>query len=182
MRILIRDPTTSQVSASHNHIMLAGGIDPWIYSHVGGVRLPTTRTALGFGRGFGFLPPHHVDLGVEAVVAERVGACNTSVAVPGGRVSFAWRHYSLTTTGSTDTAEATASHARLECTAVIPLGYAGRITVPRAISGHPVTLLTLRASGTSGNTTVTPAHGNGASCGGLSWNVSAGVTEIVAYY
>ena len=81
-----------QTSGSFNHVMLAGGIDPWIFSHVCGVRVGGGRGARGFGRGLGASEPFHLDLGVEAVVARRVGAASCTVGVPGGEVALAWAY------------------------------------------------------------------------------------------
>ena len=51
-------------SGSHNHVMFSGGIDPYLYQHVCGLRTPSAAlNALGFGRGIGRVPSFHVDLG-----------------------------------------------------------------------------------------------------------------------
>eukprot|EP00656_Telonema_subtile_P005012 TRINITY_DN12281_c0_g1_i10.p1 TRINITY_DN12281_c0_g1~~TRINITY_DN12281_c0_g1_i10.p1 ORF type:complete len:949 (+),score=157.40 TRINITY_DN12281_c0_g1_i10:285-3131(+) len=79
--------------ASHNHVFLGAGVDPWLFHHVAGIRTPSPRCAVGFGRGIVPIPLLSLDLGVEAPVALRVRGCNASVAVHGGRVSVAWEYF-----------------------------------------------------------------------------------------
>lgn len=82
--------TWEQTSGSFNHIMFGGGIDPWLYHNVGGIRPPSTHTTLPFGIGHRAIPRGHVELGVELVIAQHIQACNASIRVPGGTVTLAW--------------------------------------------------------------------------------------------
>ena len=104
---------------SHNHIMLGGGIDPWMYHNIGGLRVPSTGVnALGFGRGLGRIPARHLDFGVEGVVARRVRACNASVRVTGGRASVSWAF----------------QHQAMVYNISVPLGYTAELRFPAKIA------------------------------------------------
>jgi len=85
------DPTGNH--GSMNHIMLAGGVDPWIYHHACGLRVPSAaRGALGFGRGTGRVAAGVIDVGVEEVIARRVGGCAAALHVPGGTARVVWTY------------------------------------------------------------------------------------------
>ena len=90
------DRTHTSPLHTHSHTLppsppIQGGIDPWIYHNIGGLRPPSANVnAFGFGRGVGRVSAGHLDLGVEGVVARRVRACSASVRVRGGRASVSW--------------------------------------------------------------------------------------------
>ena len=79
-----------QTTGSFNHVLFAGGVDPWLYHHVGGMRPPSPRLALGFGRGVAPVADWTIDIGVEAVVAAAVRQCSASLQLVGGRASVSW--------------------------------------------------------------------------------------------
>ena len=120
------------VGGSCNHIMLAGGVDPFIYHHVAGIRPPTSAVSLPHGAGVGAVPPRHVGFGVEGVVVEQVRACTASVAVPGGRasISWAWTPSSVAGGGSDDGVEGGGA---LEYNVTVPFGYSADLTAPKAV-------------------------------------------------
>ena len=78
---------------------------------------------MGFGRGFDTIPEWWVDLGVEEVVARRVGASNASIQLRGGRAVTSWRYEEAKTTGD----------ASLTWSIQLPLGYSGELRFPATI-------------------------------------------------
>lgn len=111
-----------QASGSFNHIMLGGGVDVWIYQHVAGIRLPSTRAARPFQQGVGEIPAHTVEFGVEAAVIEGVRACGAAVAVRGGQASSTW---SWDDEGST-----------LRYNTTTPFAFTSTLSIPRRIGGR----------------------------------------------
>ena len=99
-----------------NHIMLGGGVDPWIYHQVTGIRPPSSRTVLPHGLGTAAIPTNHVHFGVDAAVVELVVGCSGSIAAPGGRASMTWSWSSETMT--------------LRYEATVPWGYTANATAP----------------------------------------------------
>lgn len=97
--------------------MLAGGVDVWIYNHVGGVRTPIG----GVG--------NVIEFGIEGVVAKNVVACRTAVAVAGGRAEMDWYWVSHVPIDTEDTV------GQLRANITIPVGYGGRVLMPVSIDG-----------------------------------------------
>ena len=145
---------------SCNHIMLGGGIDPWIYHQVAGIRPPTARTVLPHGIGAAAIPAYHLHFGVDAAVVEQVGACSGSIAVPGGRASVAW---------SWSSANA------LRYTITVPWGYTANATAPTVVAG--LVLQSSLANGAVGP--VDPATAGGAA---VTFELGAGTHSIVSTY
>ena len=114
-----------------NHIMLAGGIDPWIYHHACGLRVPSAaRGALGFGRGTGRVRAGTIDLGVEEVVARRIGECAAAVHIPGGTVRVAWT-YRAATSGTSS-----ARSSVLSWNVTVPFGNVAELRFPVAVKAE----------------------------------------------
>ena len=121
------DPTGNH--GSMNHIMLAGGVDPWIYHHACGLRVPSAaRAALGFGRGTGRVRAGVLDVGVEEVVARRVGECAAAVHIPGGTARAAWA-YRAAPKGSP-------SGSVLSWNITVPFGNVAELRFPAAVKAE----------------------------------------------
>lgn len=90
---------------SMNHPMFGGGVDPWIYHHIGGLR-PTMDV----------FTPHIASFGVERVVFERVRGAAAETVVRGHRVRSSWRWDS-------------ARH-MLDYNVTVPPGFVATLTVP----------------------------------------------------
>lgn len=126
---------------SHNHPMFGGGVDPWLYHHVGGLRPPQAMEK----------PPRLI-LGVECEVMQRVRGATAETRIHGHKARSSWRW--------TDSV--------LEYGATIPVGFTGSLTIPRQCGGMPSILYEGEGAeqmmlwGTNESTAVeTPAPGVG---------------------
>lgn len=113
--------------------MLAGGVDPWIYHNVAGIRPPSTRSLQGVRGSIADV----VHLGVPASVVIGVQSCSGAVAVPGGgavELTWQWNDTALDMT-PTQVAQSACHH----CTGVlvhtisVPFAYTAVLTVPQTI-------------------------------------------------
>eukprot|EP01047_Picozoa_sp_COSAG01_P069403 COSAG01_NODE_10260_length_2208_cov_0.909436_1_plen_313_part_00 len=107
---------------SMNHPMFGGGVDPWIYHHVGGLRPPSSLSASFTVATTTTGPLPLVEFGVEAMVMQRVQAAAVQTTLLGGCVvRSAWRY------------DETARQLRYNLS--VPIGFSGRLHVPTSVSG-----------------------------------------------
>lgn len=102
---------------SLNHIMLGGGIDPWMYHTLGGLRPPTFPTET-----------LTLDLGVECEVMHRVRGATAETFIHGHRAGSSWA-WSLS--------ESSVS-GELSYNATVPLGFQAILRVPKLCQGTSV--------------------------------------------
>ena len=94
---------------SHNHPMFGGGVDPWIYRTVGGLRPPTAAEA------------PRLALGVECEVMRRVRGAAVETMIHGHKVRSDWRWDDGSRT--------------LTYHATVPVGFRASLVVPRTCGG-----------------------------------------------
>lgn len=100
---------------SHNHIMLAGGVDPWLYHEVGGLRLLSSPAE----------QPPRLLLGVECEVMRRVRGATAETRIHGHRARSSWRWL---VEGGTE----------LEYGVTVPVGFSGSLTLAGDCGGATV--------------------------------------------
>jgi hypothetical protein len=93
---------------SHNHPMFGGGVDPWLYHYVGGLRPPQALE----------VPPRLI-LGVECEIMQRVRGATAETRIHGHRARSSWRWADRV----------------LEYGATIPVGFSGSLTIPGQCRG-----------------------------------------------
>jgi alpha-L-rhamnosidase len=135
-----------QSSGSFNHIMLGGGVDPWIYHQVLGIRPPSTRTTHLFGRLPSLVPRQYIEFGVEGVVVEQVQACSGSIAVPGGRAGISWAYLQTDADASV-----------LQANVTVPFAHSSSWSAPRWVGGRSLHSIRLVGADLDSETSIWPA-------------------------
>ena len=97
---------------SQNHPMFGGGVDPWLWHYVGGLRPSNVVGAT-------------LMLGVECEVMQRVHGATAETRIHGHRARSSWRW----------------SQNMLEYGTIIPVGFTGTLTIPGQCGGTTTDLL-----------------------------------------
>jgi hypothetical protein len=104
---------TVQTSGSLNHVMLGGGIDPWLYHTVGGLRPPSLKNGspvLAFG--------------AECEIMLRVRGATAETMIHGHRARSSWSWDDVAGAGGT-----------LSYNATVPVGFRASLTIPTTCGG-----------------------------------------------
>eukprot|EP01052_Picozoa_sp_SAG31_P040119 SAG31_NODE_5731_length_2356_cov_1.221090_1_plen_91_part_10 len=88
--------------------MFGGGVDPWMYHEVGGLRPPAAAAA------------PRLALGVECSVMQRVRGASAETVMHGQKVRFAWNWD---------------GRRALECGATVPVGFHATLVLPSRCAG-----------------------------------------------
>jgi hypothetical protein len=125
-------------SGSANHIMFGGGIDPWLYKEVGGIRLHSTfSTGVSSSQSSSSAPLSSVSsrvigVGVKAEIILAVKQSSASLRVPGGRVAFHWRWEPAAHSSTASSARGAVFHVNVS----VPVAYTARLVLPASVGAE----------------------------------------------